>query len=61
MSENHNQLVRVLIFVFIHGVSGGFNVMMMMMITQITLKAFRACQVPVKYLVEVVPVGMGLE
>lgn len=61
MSENHNQLVWVLIFVFIHGVSGGFNVMMMMMITQITLKAFRACQVPVKYLVEVVPVGMGLE
>lgn len=61
MSENHNQLVRVLIFVFIHGVSGGFNVMMMMMITQITLKAFRACQVLVKYLVEVVPVGMGLE
>ena len=42
MSENHNQLVHILIFVLIHVVLDGFNVMMMMIITQITLTTFMA-------------------
>lgn len=38
----------------------GFSVMMMIK-TQITLKTIRACQVPVRFLAQVMPVEMGLD